>query len=278
MVRRGMYNDALRLLAGYQPDSNHPEEIIQKLTTEADVLTRQQEFAKANQRLTQAEGLCKTEAYASCGQVFRVRGISAVMQGHIPEANQYFRAFLSFAQSRHDRYLEATAFGNLGWAALQIGHFDEAIDWSQSAYRAAKDLGAENVAQMELGNRGWAYYQLGDDERALDLFLEAEKTAERLGDIRSELRWINNAGAIYDENGDFTRAEQSERQALTLARQIDSKEDIAAALQELAFVSVNAGKLDEASAYLNQIAGGDDLSRGPKQPGLPSYDTFGHGE
>lgn len=99
MVRRGMYNDALRLLAGYQPDSNHPEEIIHKLTTEAEALTHQQQFANANPRLTKAEEICKTKAYASCGYMFRVRGISAGIQRHIPEANQYFRACLFFLLS-----------------------------------------------------------------------------------------------------------------------------------------------------------------------------------
>jgi CHAT domain-containing protein len=252
MVRRGMYNDALELLVGYQTDSRHPEEVIHKLTTEAEAFTRQRQFSIADQRLTQAEGLCKAEAYASCGQVFSVRGTSAVMQGHIPEANQYFHACLSFAQSRQDRFLEANALGRLGWAALQIGHFDEAIDWSQSSYRAALDIGAKDLAQMASGNLGWAYYQLGDDERALELFLEAEKTAARLGNIRAELRWTSTAGNVYHDSGDLARAAQSYRQALTLARQIDGKEGIVNALGDLAQISVETGKLDDASAYLAQ--------------------------
>ncbi len=252
MVRRGMYNDALQLLAGYQLDSNRPEDVVHELTTEAEAFTRQRQFSKADQRLTQAEGLCKTEDYAPCGQVFSVRGISAVMQGHIPEANQYFRACLAFAQTHHDRFLEGSTLSNLSWAALQAGHFDEAIDWSQSAIRAAKGLGAADLAQRASGNLGWAYYQLGDDERALELFLEAEKTAARLGNIRSELMWTNTAGYVYHDSGDLTRAAQSYRQALTLARQINSKEGIVSALGDLAQVSVDAGKLDDASAYLAQ--------------------------
>jgi len=96
------------------------------------------------------------------------------------------------------------------------------------------------------------YFELGDHEKALELFLDAGKTAARLGDIRDELRWINNAGAIYDDTGDLTRAEQTYRQALTLARQTDSKEDVAAALQEIALVLVESGKLDDASAYLDR--------------------------
>ena len=265
MVRRGMYDDALRRLASYHPDSNHPEETIRKLETEGSALTRQHELSAANQRLTQAENICKNADYVSCGYVLRSQGILAVLQGHIPEANQLLIRSLSFAQTHQDRYLEANAFLTLGWAALQIDHFDKAVDWSSSAYRASVASGEEGLAEAALGNLGWADFQLGDDERALEQFLNAEAKAARLGDISDELKWINNAGAIYHDTGDSPHAAQSYRHALDLARQIDSKEDIAYALEDLAQLSVETGKLDEASAYLGQVtpmesAGGNLLS------------------
>jgi len=171
-------------------------------------------------------------------------------QGNPALARQYFLDVLAFAQTRHDRFLESTASLNLGWAALQAGHFDEAIDWSKTAFRESSELGAEGTMQMALGNLGWAYYQLGDDEKALELFLEAEKTATRLGAVRDELKWTSTAGYVYHDSGDFARAAQSYRRALTLARQIDDKEGIVNALGDLAQVSLDAGKLDDASAYL----------------------------
>jgi CHAT domain-containing protein/Tfp pilus assembly protein PilF len=252
MMRRGMCDSALRLLASYQPDSHHPEETVRELAIEADVLRNQGQLSTANLKLTQAEDLCKSAEYASCGIVLKTRGNLAMREGNPALARKHFLGTLAFAQTHHDRFLEATAFTNLGWAALQTGHFDEAIDWSQSAYRAANDLGAENLAQGALGNLGWAYYQLGDDERALELFLDAEKIAAKLGIIRDELRWISTTGYVYHDSGDLARAEQSYRQALTLARQIDDKEGIVNALGDLAQVSVDAGKLDDASAYLDQ--------------------------
>ena len=247
-----MCDSALRLLASYQPDSHHPEETVRELAIEADVLRNQGQLSTANLKLTQAEDLCKSAEYASCGIVLKTRGNLAMREGNPALARKHFLGTLAFAQTHHDRFLEATAFTNLGWAALQTGHFDEAIDWSQSAYRAANDLGAENLAQGALGNLGWAYYQLGDDERALELFLDAEKIAAKLGIIRDELRWISTTGYVYHDSGDLARAEQSYRQALTLARQIDDKEGIVNALGDLAQVSVDAGKLDDASAYLDQ--------------------------
>jgi CHAT domain-containing protein len=265
MMWRGLYDDALLILTGYHSDSNHPEETIRELAIEASSLAHQQQFIAANQRLTHAENLCKISNYTSCGTVLRTRGILAVRQGQIGAARHFFLECLQFAQAHHDRLLETSALNNMGWAALQINRYDEAMDWSRSAYRAAVDLGAKDKAQIALGNLGWAYYQLGDDEKALEEFLEAEKTAASLGDIRYELKWISTAGYIYHDADDLIRATQSYRQALYLARQLGSKEDIINTLEDLAEVSVETGKLEDASAYLDQVtpmelAGGNRLS------------------
>lgn len=254
MVRRGMYNDALGLLADYHDDTNHPEETIHKLTTEADALTSQQQFFAADQRLTEAEVLCKNADYASCGFVLNERGILAVMQGQVVRANHFFLGCLSFAKAHKDRFLEDRAALNLGWASLQIDHYDQAAEWSMYAYRVASDLGANNLTQAASGNLGWAYYQLGDDERALEQFLQAEKSAKELDNISDELKWISEIGYIYHDTGDLTRAAQSYRQALDLARKINSKEYILNELADMAQISVETEKLNEASAYLDQVA------------------------
>jgi CHAT domain-containing protein len=253
MVRRGMDNEALGLLADYHSDPSHPEETIRKLTTEADALTSQQQFFAADQSLTQAEALCKYADYKSCGSVLMERGILAVTQGKVARANQLFLGCLSFAKAHKDRFLEERAALNLGWAALQIDHYDQALDWSWSAYRIALEIDAEDMAQIAIGNIGWAYYQLGDDERALEQFLQAEKSAKELGNISDELKWISTAGYVYHDSGDLTRAAQSYRKALDLARKIDSKEDILNTLADLAQISVETEKLNEASAYLDQV-------------------------
>jgi len=253
MVRRGLYNDALRLLAGYRSDSNPPEVTVRKLAIEAEALSRQQLLSAANQRLAQAEELCKSADYASCGNLLRSRGILAGRQGQLALARQYFYESLLFARAHQDRWAEVSALNNLGFAEMQFGRFDDALDWLIPAHQEAVALGSDYWMQLIVGNLGWTYYQLGDDERALELFLEAEKSAARLGNPAGELKWINNAGAVYHDQGDWTRAAQTYRQALDLARQIDSKEEIVNTLEDLAQVSVETGKLGEASVWLDQV-------------------------
>jgi CHAT domain-containing protein len=254
MVRRGIGEDALRLLALLPHPRDNPELTVQELTLEGAALTLQKNFLAANQRLAEAESLCAGLRFAACGGLLRARGILATRRGDLIEAHQLFLQSLSFARTYHDRRLEASALANLGWASLQSEHYDEAVGWFRSANRAAVELGAEDFAQIASGDLGWAYFKLGDKERALELFLNAEKRAADLGNIQTKLIWMSNAGYVYQDSGDLTRAIQAYRQSLELARQINSKDDIVNALEDLAHASIDAGKLDEASAYIDQVA------------------------
>ncbi len=265
MLFRGMYPDALEVLGSYRSDSGNSEENIRKLVIEAVALTRQDHLPEAQDRVARGQEACSREDYPTCGDVLGAAGILADKQGQLSNARELFLKSFYFAQTHHDRWSEAAAALNLGFAAMRVNHYDEAVDWSRTAYRDAVAQGALDTAQVALGNLGWAYYQLGDGERALDQFLEAEKSAVSLGDDSYELNWTSTAGYVYRDSGDLTRATQSYRQALSLAKKIDSKEDIVNALEDLAQVSVDSGKLDEASAYIGQVtpmelAGGGHLS------------------
>jgi CHAT domain-containing protein/tetratricopeptide (TPR) repeat protein len=265
MLFRGMYPDALALLAAYHPGSSNPEATIRALAIEAVALARQQQEPEAHRKLAQADDLCRPADLAVCAEVLRAHGILAAQEDKLPEARQFFLDMLALSQKRQDRLLEASAASNLGWLAIQLGHFDETLDWSKAAYQAAVELGAEDLALRSSGNMGWAYLQLGDRERAMELFTNAEKSAERLGSIRDEIFWVTAEGYVYRDSGDGNRATQSYRQALFLAKELGSKDDRVNALEDLAQVSVDSGKLDEARDYIAQVtplelAGGGHLT------------------
>ncbi len=254
MVRRGLGEDAMHLLALLPHPRDNPDLIIQELTLEGAALTLQQKFSMANQQLAGAENFCTDAKYPACCGVLRARGILEARLGRLPKASQLFLESLSLARTHHDRRLEASALANLGWASLQNEHYDEAIDWFRPAYSVAVELGAEDFAQIDSGNLGWAYFKLGDKEQALDLFLNAEARAANLGNIQAKLIWMSNAGYVYQDSGDLTRAIQAYRESLELARQINSNDDIVNALEDLAHASIDAGKLDEASVYIDQVS------------------------
>ena len=253
MVWRGMYQNGLAVLATEPSTLSSQEDKAERLTLEGVAYAYLQRFSLADERLREAEKLCDASRGGICGDALRARGILAVQRADFAEAHRYFLESLAFARAHGDQLLESTAYSNLSAVSLQESHYDEAVDWSKSAYVTGLSLGNENLAQVALGNMGWAYFKLGDAVRAQELFVEAEQGAARLGNLRNEVDWLNTAGDVYQETGDFTKATRSYDQALALAKQINSNEDIVNALEDLAHASIDAGKLDGANGYLQQL-------------------------
>ncbi len=261
MVYRGMYPEAISILNDLPAPSDRSD-LAQKLTIESVALLRQQMLPLAEQRLDQAEYICKSAAYSSCGEVLQMRGIFDGKHQNLKQARRHFLDSLQFARADHDQFLEASAMLNLGWTAMQVERFDEALDWLDSAYKSSLVLGTEDLAEKSSGNLGWAYFNLGDKERALALFSDAEKNAVKLGNTREELKWQTANGYVYQSSGDLDRAVGPYRYALKLAEGLRSKEDIATSLEVLALLSVQQGRLDDAASYIDKatplVHGGSD--------------------
>jgi CHAT domain-containing protein len=253
LVWRGKNEEALQVLAARPVIFNSQEEIIESLTLAGVASTYLNRFEEANEKFTEARKLCKPPIYAACGQVPLRGGVLALQRGQVVEARELFLESSSYARTRNDRSLEASAFLNLGRTALQAEHFDEAVDWSRSAHRLAVELGQAERAEAALGNLGWAYYELGDKDKALEFTLEANQAATKLGSVRNQIKWLANVGLIYQDTGDTQHALQVYQRSLNLASQINSKEDILISLEDLTFLSIDEGKLEAANGYIDQL-------------------------
>lgn len=268
LLLRGMYDDTLQTLRAYRFGSDDSDALIRSLTIESIALLRQQQAASAKQKLAQASDLCKVAIITSCAEVLQAQGIFAVRNGEFQQARKLFLETHLSAESHHDTYLDATALLNLGWTALQVSHFDEALNWLTLATRKAEETGAEVLSEKCSGNLGWAYHQLGDNERALEQFLIAEDASERTGSLHDQLKWVSTAGFVYQDSGDLSRALDSYRKSLFLAKQLDSKEDIENALEDLARLSVVNGNPTDAVAYIGQVVPMESAGGGKLSPNL----------
>lgn len=251
LMWRGMNQQVLGRLDNL-PQNIDRESTISTLTLRGLAQARLHDFRQAAQMLNKAGEMCSQSIENACGEVMRARGLLALEQEQFESAQNWLERTLAFARGNRDRFLESTALLNLGTVALLRTHFDEAIDWSQSALGLASALGARDIGQVALGNLGWAYHKLGDDEKALDDFREAAKAASELSDDLYQLRWLATAGYVYLGRSDYAHTEQTYTRALSLAKKIDSKEDIVNALMSLALVYERTGKLTQASQYAEQ--------------------------
>jgi CHAT domain-containing protein len=222
---------------------------LQKQGLEGLACARLHRYRDAEEKLLQATQKCQATDCAVLGDLLADRGIFEVERGNFRDAEEVFEKVLALARREHDPFLESRALLHLSNASLQQEHFDESIDWSTKANNAGQKLGAQLIVLNSVGNLGWAHFKTGDLEGALGLMLQAEKRAEQLGSIGNQVAWLTGAGYVYVEQANFSAADDLYRTALSLATQINSKEDILNAQISLAFVNVLTGQLDLARSH-----------------------------
>src|SRR5260370_32067 len=150
--------------------------------------------------LYQALKLASAYGYASL--VLSIQTKRAALDGYTARSEATLRTALSQARAQSDRYLEAGALMDLGFARLSANRFDEAIVWLEQAESVAHAAGAANLREQALGNLGFCYYRMGDFNRAVDALSLAIRLAREGGDDDNLHRWLNDIG-----NGYYPRAE-----------------------------------------------------------------------
>jgi CHAT domain-containing protein len=248
-----MNPEVLRELSSPFPTVDDSEVVIQRLSLMGLAHAHLHEFDQATQDVEKAQSICSSRDESACGELLRARGGFAVERGQFREAYDLFLKSLSSARKFNRPWDEAAALMNLGAINLRQEEFDEAIDRLRAANVIASELDARDILVNIAGNMGWAYFRLGDSERALEMFKEAEQRATALGDVGDAVGWLTTAGDVYESTSDFNRATRSYSHALDLAMGIDSKEDIVNTLEDLAHVSIEAGNLQDATAYVEQV-------------------------
>lgn len=245
-------DEALTLLSSEPgaPSSGDTAVQLQRMEAVAYALTRN--FPEAQNRLANADRLCAASDTPACSSVLLVRAWVEGQFGHFESARKLLEQGRISARKNGNQFLEASALVNLGWTALQMGHLDEVLDLGNDAFKIAAPRDFAGVAQKALGNMGWAYYRLGDREKAAEKFSGAKARAEELGDVSDELKWILDNGYVHLDNRDYAAAERSFRQSLDLAEKLPSREDTVNALQSLAFLCEQTGRLDEAKRYADK--------------------------
>jgi CHAT domain-containing protein/Tfp pilus assembly protein PilF len=246
---RGMNDEVISLLASEPAPAPSGELTIKRQSVESVAYSSLHKFREAEQKLQEAERLCVASDYPSCADVISTRGKLEMGRGHYAPAQILFQRVLASSRARGDQFREANAFLDLSWSADEQTHFDEALDWADAARQISLAQDFADIAQTALGNTGWAYYKLGDPEKAEVMFAEAEQQAEKLGDSTDQVRWLLDVGYVYLDTRSFAAAERSYRRSLDLAEKLKSREDIINALQALAFISEQTGKLEEAKHY-----------------------------
>ncbi len=250
MSLRGMHNLVLETLANTPPQVFKDCEVSARrymLQASANVNLGRDAEAEADMR--RAESQCTSPSPVLVADLLARRGI---LLDPFQTAERDYQTALEIARKQHDSYREAANLLNLTFAAQLQEHYDQSNDWGLEALQISRKNGFKLFEEKTEGDIGWNYYKLGDYDRALQLSSEAEKSARIISAGPEQIRWRNNIGIIHEQLGQFALAETEYRQALAMAEQQGDKVQAAIALGEIAFVSLRAGKWDDAGEFSKQ--------------------------
>jgi CHAT domain-containing protein len=175
----------------------------------------------------------------------------------------------SYEQARRlahgrDKYIEASAEGNLAFRLSQLQRFDESIDHLKEVLALAKEMGSPLQEELTLGYLAQNYYQLGQYQKAEDYARRSEKIAENLGRIDDQVRHLIDVGLNEMSQLRYAEAEQDYLKAISLARKNYDKKDadakaisdeiIARSLNDLTVIELLRQALDKAEDYSRQAA------------------------
>jgi CHAT domain-containing protein len=268
LVLRGSNSEALELLKADLPAALATSETaVRKKFVSGMANDALQNFDAAERDLSEAENLARSHQQALIADVEQSRGLLEMDRKKYSEAEADFHAALTAARIQQQQYLEVTALGGIGNAAMMQEHFDAAIDWYEEALQLAQSIGMQSSVAKALGNMGWSRSELGDFEGALTLYQQGAEGAQRSGLVADQIYWLVRVAKTQIALRDYVAAEKNLSEVLKLARQQDDKRILTECLNDLSLVGLGTGRIELAQKYNKEAM---DIERaGLDQNGIP---------
>jgi CHAT domain-containing protein len=255
-MMQGSYLEALQLLNDPIPpalartDTEVERKMVQGLAH--DYL---QQFAAADQAISEAESLGAAIHTSLLGAVAQTRGILEVDRNDYPRAAAAFRSAAAFGRANNLPRVELDALANLGYLAMRLEHYDQAVDRFNAALEMSRAIRAADAEAKLLGNLGWSYSVLGAFDNAELSFKEAETKAAKAGLVEDQTYWLVSLAGVYFQQRRYSDADNTAREALDLAEKHDDKNTLTTCLNTLSEITLATNHLNDAE-NLNRRATG----------------------
>jgi len=187
---------------------------------------------------------------AELSQSFNAVGLVAWRQGRHRDALAQFDSSTAAARRQDDAKGIARAAGNIGLVEVELGDFDAARRGFTSMLNTAHVLGDERYWGNALANLAMLEIHLGNPSAALPLLAEARLHYARIDYATGELNALGQLATAWSGLGEVQRGIAAADSELALARSLNAQPEVAAALEILADLHVQAGNLRLALARL----------------------------
>ncbi len=250
LISQSAPHEALEVLKGEVPTQLATRDFaVRKVLFEGTAERAAQEFAVAEKKLAEAERLAVFFQPLLICEVLNARAALEIAEKKYGSADELLHRALALAVEQGNLRQQASVLLNLALLATSQEHYDEAVDRNQEALQLSRSLGMQSFVATILGNLGWAYFELGDFQNALDFFKQAADASEELGLKGYAFYWLTGVANSYEALHDYASAESLLKSTLNEARALNYAQTITECLNDLARLSLRAGRLDEAEHY-----------------------------
>jgi tetratricopeptide (TPR) repeat protein len=227
----------------------------------------------------------KQDAKKVLANVYKIKGAILLDKVELDEAKKQFEKSIKFAKQSGDKTSEAKAYTNLGVVESRKGNMSNSLSLFFKALEVGESIGNQKIMADNLGNIGVNYSVQSDFDKSIQYHKKALELNKKLGRTGGQITNLLNIGIAYSDQekydesieyynkclefvNDFNESDFASvynsigttylrkkeysksldflNKALTLAEQTKDIYTQASALNNMAYVLTQQGKLNEA--------------------------------
>jgi tetratricopeptide (TPR) repeat protein len=179
-------------------------------------------------------------------------GVVANIRGDLRAAFTFYLESLAAAVRTGNVSASVAGYNNLGLLAADAREWMQADLLFDRALELADELGDATIRTTLLLNRAEPLIHVGELDKAEEVLDRAEAMAERIQNVRELAEAARFRALLARRRGDDAGAAQLLGRSLLLATRAGCRLERAEALEQIALLHHDAGRLDDARAHLNE--------------------------
>jgi CHAT domain-containing protein/tetratricopeptide (TPR) repeat protein len=178
---------------------------------------------------------------AELARSFNALGLLAWQEGRLRDALQHFDSAKASASRNHDSIGVARAVSNIPLVQIELGDFDAARKGFVAALAAGKGVDDDRIQGNALANLGMLESRLGNATRAVSLLGQARSHYRTIDYGTGESNALGQLAIAWSQLGDLQHAIAAADSALVIAKSERLQQEVAAELEVLADLQMQAG-------------------------------------
>lgn len=230
---------------------NHAEIIV---TTLGSLLHNQGRFDEALPFYEESLRLRKADNFYGKANSLRLIGQTFWQKKDFKQALQWYEEALEFAKQSQDDIMQAYILREIGDTHRDARNIEEAIKYYQATHKIAET--SENLLGRIIAftRLGWSYARTHKIDEALKYYQRFRDMYQELGDNVGDTDGLNSLGGIYLQRySELEKALQYFQESIVTREKIGRWLTIGTELNNVAFVYIEQGKLEEALEILEDL-------------------------